>query len=556
MGLVEGERLGEHLERGLMTVIGLRLITGWGEKLKAIQDPNNPQRLRSLNDLENEMGNRTVKYVLFALCLTQISFPGTVAANWLQFRGPEGRSIAPDQRLPHAFGPGQNQKWKTPLPSGHSSPCISRDHIFLTGYADNELKMLCLGRGDGRILWERTRPLKELQRYLHTASLPAIPTPCTDGKRVCFLFGDYGLVVLDYEGQLIWEKKFIPSTSSFGYGASPVIANDCVLINCDGGIRPSLLCLNLSNGDTIWQTDRPNTMCSHFTPFIWSPGTRREVLMGGSGTLTAYDLQSGTQNWIVTKLPGLVCTSPTADDSAVYYGAWTTRHVTGKSRVASLFGEEVNLTERETEDPQAFYKRFDTNGDQRISREELPPSRAREAFDFMDRNANGFWDLQEIATAFGDQVGWKGSARNVLVSVASGGQGDITDTHVRWENTRGLPYTASPLLYRNRLYYVKNGGRVTCLDPTSGNPHFAMSRLGASGEYYASPHGIGDKILFASRKGVMVTLRAGDQFDILQTVDLEEGITATPAMTENCLYVRTEHHLWCFAEARAVAQEE
>jgi len=62
-----------------------------------------------------------------------------------------------------------------------------------------------------------------------------------------FLFGDFGLVVTDFEGKQIWEKQFIPHGNDFefGYGASPVLVDGKLLINCDGGVRPGLLCLDI-----------------------------------------------------------------------------------------------------------------------------------------------------------------------------------------------------------------------------------------------------------------------------------------------------------------------
>lgn len=71
-------------------------------------------------------------------------------------------------------------------------------------------------------------PCKDLQRYSHEDSAPSVPTPCTDGERVAFLFGDYGLVVTDLEGTLVWEKNFIPlgNEFGFGYGASPALLDN------------------------------------------------------------------------------------------------------------------------------------------------------------------------------------------------------------------------------------------------------------------------------------------------------------------------------------------
>jgi hypothetical protein len=136
----------------------------------------------------------------------------------------------------------------------------------------------------------------------------------------------------------------------------------------------------------------------------------------------------------------------------------------------------------------------------------------------------------------------------VFVSVAAGGIGDITGSHVRWEKRKGLPYVASPLLYQNRLYYVKKGGQVSCVEPASGEPYFESMRLGVSGEYYASPIGVDGKIVLAADSGIISILSASDSFEVLATVNMEESISASPAVVDNRLYLRTASHLWSFGE--------
>jgi len=42
--------------------------------------------------------------------------------------------------------------------------------------------------------------------------------------------------------------------------------------------------------------------------------------------------------------------------------------------------------------------------------------------------------------------------------------------------------------------------------------------------------------------------RAADALDVLARNDLQESITATPAIADNKLYVRTAGHLWAFGE--------
>jgi len=59
--------------------------------------------------------------------------PGMLA--WSQFRGPNAGGIAAGTAAPPTeFGPSKNLLWKTPVSSGHSSPVIWGDRIFLTGF--------------------------------------------------------------------------------------------------------------------------------------------------------------------------------------------------------------------------------------------------------------------------------------------------------------------------------------------------------------------------------------------------------------------------------------
>jgi outer membrane protein assembly factor BamB len=116
---------------------------------------------------------------------------------------------------------------------------------------------------------------------------------------------------------------------------------------------------------------------------------------------------------------------------------------------------------------------------------------------------------------------------------------------VAWTELKGVPEVPSPLLYRNRLYYVKNGGVLTCRDPKTGKAIFE-ERLDAPGGYYASPVAADGKIYTASDRGMVVVLEAADTLRVLARNELKEPIMATPAIVDNKLYVRTDNQLYAF----------
>jgi outer membrane protein assembly factor BamB len=468
-------------------------------------------------------------------------------AQWPQFRGPNGNSIAIGQSIPLNFGPEKNVRWKTKLPSGHSSPCIWGDRIFLTGNVGTTLKMICLRRSDGTILWERERTIPKLATYDHVAGSPANSTPATDGERVVFLFDDFGVVVLDFSGELKWEKQFPSTGNAFSYGASPVLDDGHIYLNRDGGLDSSLVCLDATTGKERWHAPRPNKNGSFCTPYMWSHDGTKQILAGGTGRLEAYDARTGDPVWQVTGLPIFVCPSPVAADGMVVFGGWTTAHVAGRTRVESVFDEDSGVSPAAMKDPSAFFAQFDKNKDGKLSVEEFPKSRAQDAFNYIDKNKDGFVDMAEWAPSY-TELG-TAPGRNVILGIApGGGKGDLTQTHVKWETTRGLPYVASPLAYRGRVYLAKSGGFLSCLNSKTGKAQYESERLGVAGEYYATPVAVGEHIVVCAQRGTVFLVKAGDSLQIAATNVLGEAIFATPAVVENILYLRGETHLWAFGE--------
>src|SRR6201991_1740623 len=55
------------------------------------------------------------------------------AANWPQWRGPNGSGVSTEKNLPAEWNANKNIKWKTPIAGrGHSSPVVWGNKIFLT----------------------------------------------------------------------------------------------------------------------------------------------------------------------------------------------------------------------------------------------------------------------------------------------------------------------------------------------------------------------------------------------------------------------------------------
>ncbi len=209
--------------------------------------------------------------------------------------------------------------------------------------------------------------------------------------------------------------------------------------------------------------------------------------------------------------------------------------------------------------------RYDENRDGRLAASELPPKDGIQLRAEVPREAPGnFIPLMAVfrlADADKDAVvtteewkvfmGWLKSNENSVIAIRPGGRGDSTRTHVAWTAQRGLPEMPSPLFYRNRLYLVRDGGMVTSYVPDTGAVVLDRQRLGALGQYVASPIAADGRIYAASHPGTIVVFRAADSLDVLARNDLGESITATPAIADDTIYVRTERYLWAFGERKS-----
>ena len=446
--------------------------------------------------------------------------------RWPQFRGPGGSGVGLGD-FPTFFGPQSNVVWSVSTPAGHSSPCVWGNQIALTGFETNQLITFCIDRTTGKERWRRSLTPGTIERGASLGN-PATATACADAQRVVVYFGAYGLAAYDWEGRVLWTKPLPIPITQHGAGTSPVMAGGRVFLNGDQDVGAHLLCVDAASGKTLWKTDRPGFHRGFSTPLVY-PSTRPEqIILPGTLRLVAYNFRDGTERWSLRGLPNEMVSSPVAGEGAIFVAGWTSG--SGVPRMPAF---------------DALLAEGDADKDGRLTRDEAPPGPAKQHFSYIDANKDGRIDRAEyesVAKAFDE-------SRNVALAVRPDGFGEVTDSHVNWKATRGLPYVPSPLYYEGRLYLVRNGGLASCFEARTGRVLYQEERLGTVGDYYASPVAAGGKICAAAQPGTVVIYKAGDSLDVLARNSLGEPIIATPAIAEGRLLVRTAAHLYCFGEA-------
>jgi outer membrane protein assembly factor BamB len=93
---------------------------------------------------------------------------------------------------------------------------------------------------------------------------------------------------------------------------------------------------------------------------------------------------------------------------------------------------------------------------------------------------------------------------------------------------------------------VKDGGILSAIDPKTGVVLKQGRLTGALDTYYASPVGVAGKVILVSQGGVATVIKAGADWEIEVTNDMDEPVFATPAVIDGRMYLRTRGALYCF----------
>jgi outer membrane protein assembly factor BamB len=139
-----------------------------------------------------------------------------------------------------------------------------------------------------------------------------------------------------------------------------------------------------------------------------------------------------------------------------------------------------------------------------------------------------------------------GHTVKMLMALRLGQTGVLTSpTGIVWSTPRGVSYTPSPVLHEGRLYFVSDAGLLSCLDASTGTPHYQQQRLPKPYNFKASPVGANGKLYLATEEGDVVVVRMGDRFEVLATNTLaDQSFIASPVIVDGSLYLRSRTHLF------------
>jgi outer membrane protein assembly factor BamB len=269
------------------------------------------------------------------------------SSNWAGFRGNGGRGVADGQSPPTEWNVSDddsenvNFKWKTAIPGlGLSCPSIHGDKIYLTSAfsekAEGDLKIglygnvdsveedyvfdfnvYCVDKQTGKLLWERKAASAKPAVKRHAKSSHANPTVATNGEQVIAFFGSEGLYCYSSDGELEWKKDlgfldsgwFYDAGYQWGFGSSPIIFEDNVIVQCDIQGDSFVAAFNLKTGDEVWRTMREE-IPSWSTPTVHQFDDVPMLLTHATKAARGYDARDGKLLWTLSNHSEIVVPTP------------------------------------------------------------------------------------------------------------------------------------------------------------------------------------------------------------------------------------------------------
>ena len=458
--------------------------------------------------------------LLFAFFL--LILPAT-AQEWARFRGPNGSGVSTDTGFPTEFNKSKNLVWRTPVRPGKSSPVLTRRHIFLTAFENGKLFTQCFDRQTGNLLWERSidRPRTE---PANKQNHPAAITPVTDGEMVYAFFPEYGLVAYSADGKERWKAPLGPFSNEMGHSSCPIVAGDNVVLVLDQMLGSYIAAFDKRNGELRWKTPREE-MDGYATPLLYQPaGSAPTVITASRGQLGAHRVDNGKRLWSWTKLsPSQVASPVLVNDTLFTFGYG--------NDTATLFSTQL--------------RRYDKNNDEKLTQDEYGDDAYLNGVALFVGNKDGVVTKEEYDFRQSMSV-----APSSLLAIQLERDAAAAPREVWRYEKSFIGVVPSPLYYQGVLYVAKNGGLFTSFNAKTGDVAKAGRLAGAIGAYSSSPVAAEGKIFIASEDGKVTVLKAGADWDVIQTNDLEEGCYATPALAGGNIYLRTNNALYRFGTAR------
>lgn len=260
----------------------------------------------------------------FAL-LAVLSTSAVSGEDWTRFRGPNGDGQSEATTIPGEWT-AEDYNWKIELPGiGHSSPVVWKDRVYVLS-ADPKAGtryVICVNAADGKVAWKQEFP--GTPHHLHALNSYASCTPAVDADHVYVAWSNPKETLLkafDHQGHQVWSIDMGPWVSQHGFGCSPMLIDDMVIITksqennkLNDGQKPGdsfILAVDRKTGKERWKTMRKTDTTTYSTPCVRvSPAGEKEIVCCSTAEgIFALDPKTGKDKWAIDVFTMRTVSSP------------------------------------------------------------------------------------------------------------------------------------------------------------------------------------------------------------------------------------------------------
>jgi outer membrane protein assembly factor BamB len=264
-----------------------------------------------------------LRSILFASALSAASL---FAADWPAWRGPTGDGHAtPGQTLPVKWSEDENLLWKAEVRGrGHGSPIVVGDQVLLaTADVETEEQLvLSFDRATGKSRWETVVHQGHLNTKGHKISSQASSDVVSDGERLFVNFLNDGAIfttALNLSGKVLWQHRVCDFQVHQGFGSSPVIYQNIVLVSADHRGGGKITGLDKLTGKVVWQHDRP-PVANYASPGIVTAAGKVQAVLAGCNKIESFDPLTGEKLWSIDGSTEETVVTAVTDGSRVFLG--------------------------------------------------------------------------------------------------------------------------------------------------------------------------------------------------------------------------------------------
>lgn len=230
--------------------------------------------------------------------------------DWPWWRGTTMQNVSETMDIPTEWEEGRNVAWKEPLEGrGHASPVVRGGDVFVfaADEAVQEHFLACHDLATGKRKWKTIVNTGGFMAK-HEKNSFASPTPICDGQSVFLVMAHNNaihVVAVGLDGLIAWKAEVGPYVSEWGYGSSPVLYGNNVIVVADnrgsklGRLKATsfLAALDRSSGDLVWRVRRPEER-SYGVPLVADIAGRPQLVVAGPKSVESYDPRNGDTLWI------------------------------------------------------------------------------------------------------------------------------------------------------------------------------------------------------------------------------------------------------------------